>query len=82
MSKGADRGFFLLPPYLARADLGQPLERFLPSSAAATHQRGELHGLARVTHEERGHRRRGKRRRWHGGGEERCGAVAVERERE
>jgi hypothetical protein len=46
----------------------------LPSSSVATHRRRRKHGLARVTREERGHRR------WRGGGEERCSAVAVERE--
>jgi hypothetical protein len=40
-----------------------------------------MHGLARVTHEERSQRRRGKRRRWRGGGK-RCGAVDVVREKE
>jgi hypothetical protein len=40
-----------------------------------------MHGLARVTHEERGQHRRGKWRRW-SGGEERCGAVAVVRVKE
>jgi hypothetical protein len=40
-----------------------------------------MHGLASVTHEEHGQRRRGKRRRWRGGGK-RCGAVDDVREKE
>jgi hypothetical protein len=40
-----------------------------------------MHGLASVTHEERGQRRRGKRWRWRGGGK-RCGAVDIVREKE
>jgi hypothetical protein len=53
-----------------------------PSSSTVTHRRQEVPGLVRVTHEERGHRRRGNAaavtRRWR----RESNAVAVGRERE